>query len=128
MPDLDDLQFNKPEDEIDYSDMSIDELLESTREELAHDDELMGETPEQKAPEEQPRAKSTFPPFKPTLPEEYADLTVDDAPQRSRTKKHRPRVRVLRRGFGCCCMSAVCWLHPCFWRSARGSARTMCSH
>lgn len=81
MPDLDDLQFNKPEDEIDYSDMSIDELLESTREELAHDDELMGETPEQKAPEEQPRAKSTFPPFKPTLPEEYADLTVDDAPQ-----------------------------------------------
>lgn len=81
MPDLDDLQFNKPEDEIDYSDMSIDELLESTREELAHDDELMGEAPEQKAPEEQPRAKSTFPPFKPTLPEEYADLTVDDAPQ-----------------------------------------------
>ena len=57
MPDLDDLQFNKPEDEIDYSDMSIDELLESTREELAHDDELMGETPEQKAPEEQPRQK-----------------------------------------------------------------------
>ena len=110
MPDLDDLQFNKPEDEIDYSDMSIDELLESTREELAHDDELMGETPEQKAPEEQPRAMRRR------------------TAQRSRTKKRRPRVRVLRRGFGCCCMSAVCWLHPCFWRSARGSARTMCSH
>ena len=59
MPDLDDLQFNKPEDEIDYSDMSIDELLESTREELAHDDELMGETPEQKARRSAARASAS---------------------------------------------------------------------
>ena len=38
MPDFDDLQFNKPEDEIDYSNLSLDELLESAKEELARDD------------------------------------------------------------------------------------------
>lgn len=34
MPDFDDLQFNKPEDEVDFSNMSLDDLLESTKEEL----------------------------------------------------------------------------------------------
>ena len=37
MPDFDDLQFNKPEDEVDFSDMSLDDLLESTKEELEED-------------------------------------------------------------------------------------------
>ena len=35
MPDFDDLQFNKPEDEIDYSDLSLDELLESAEQDEA---------------------------------------------------------------------------------------------
>ena len=28
MPDFDDLQFNKPEDEVDFSNMSLDDLLD----------------------------------------------------------------------------------------------------
>ena len=38
MPDFDDLQFNKPEDEVDFSNMSLDDLLESTKEELEEDE------------------------------------------------------------------------------------------
>ena len=38
MPDFDDLQFNKPEDEVDFSNMSLDDLLESAKEELKEDE------------------------------------------------------------------------------------------
>lgn len=126
MADLDDLQFNKPDDEIDYSGMSLDELLDSTREELAHDDELMGETPESAAQAEPTRVKSTFPPFQPKLPDEYADLTVDDEPQfdggepEGEQPPERPRLapglRVLL--YVCCVLAASVLLAVGAWACA----------
>lgn len=77
MSDLDDLRFNKPEDEIDFSGMSLDELLESTKEDLARDDAQLAQQTQDDAPTEP--VKSTFPPFEPTLPEEYADLEGEEA-------------------------------------------------
>lgn len=77
MSDLDNLRFNKPEDEIDFSGMSLDELLESTKEELARDDFSDAETEGLKQAEEKP-VKTTFPPLKTNSPEEYDDLHLDE--------------------------------------------------
>lgn len=75
MSELDDLRFNKPEDEIDFSGLSLDELLESTKKDLAPDD-----LPEEEA-DSAAEQKATFPPFELSRPEEYADLPEDGAPE-----------------------------------------------
>ena len=101
MPDFDDLQFNKPEDEVDFSNMSLDDLLESTKEELEEDEAAQAAEggPADSEPE-QPAPKHTFPRFEPTLPEEYADLTVDEEteeeePMQQDKPRLAPGLRVL---------------------------------
>ena len=110
MPDFDDLQFNKPEDEVDFSNMSLDDLLESTKEELEEDEAAQAAEggPADTEPE-QPAPKHTFPRFEPTLPEEYADLTVDEEteeeePMQQDKPRLAPGLRVL---LYICCVLAV---------------------
>ncbi len=60
---------------INAEDISIDELIRSTREEIAHLDELMGETPKTEdtpAPTQDDKSH-----FEPILPREYAELELD---------------------------------------------------
>ena len=126
MPDFDDLQFNKPEDEIDYSNLSLDELLESAKEELARDDALMGNAPMPDDDADAQKPKATFPPLEPQLPEEYADQNAydedeepeapeeeDEKPQRARLS---PGLRVLL--YVCCVLTASVLLAVATWTCA----------
>ncbi len=62
---------------IEPEDISIDELIRSTREEIAHLEELMGteETPHEDIPAPTQEDKSHF---EPVLPREYAELELDE--------------------------------------------------
>ena len=100
MSDHEEKNVNQPEDEqFDFSSMSIDELIASTKEEIARVDEMMGtsrlpdaeeaaeELPQEDAPEagevslddgaQNPEEPKQQEPFEPKLPEEYADLSLD---------------------------------------------------
>ena len=100
MSDHEEKNVNQPEDEqFDFSSMSIDELIASTKEEIARIDEMMGtsrlpdaeeaaeELPQEDAPEagevslddgaQNPEEPKQQEPFEPKLPEEYADLSLD---------------------------------------------------
>ena len=98
MSDHEEKNVNQPEDEqFDFSSMSIDELIASTKEEIARVDEMMGtsrlpdaeeaaeELPQEGAPEagevslddgaQNPEEPKQQEPFEPKHPEEYADLS-----------------------------------------------------
>ena len=104
MSDQNEKNLNQPEEgQDDFSSMSIDELIASTKEEIARIDQMMGTSrlpqqedaqepaPQQGAPqagevslddETDDKAKPSQPePFEPKLPEEYADLSLDSDEQ-----------------------------------------------
>lgn len=66
----------------DTAEFSIDDLIRSTKEEIARVDEMMGLGDEAGAPEddgeEAASPASQMPVFEPQLPEEYADLSVEE--------------------------------------------------
>ncbi len=103
---------------------SLDELLRSTREELARLDALMG--PDDAAEAEQagetdaPSQTSQLPLFEPELPEEYADLTADTDAEAEPAEAPKPRlsagVRVLV--YVCCVLAASVLLAVGAWKCA----------
>ena len=103
MSDHEEKNVNQPDgEEFDFSSMSIDELIASTKEEIARIDEMMGtsrlpdtdeaeDMPQEDAPEagevslddgaENPEEPKQQEPFEPKLPEEYADLSLEPEEQ-----------------------------------------------
>lgn len=100
---------------------SLDELLRSTREELARLDELMGTG---EAEEEQTEDAKTqtpqMPLFEPELPEEYADLTADtdmeEEPEEPPRQRLSAGVKVLL--YVCCVLAASVLLAVGAWKCA----------
>ena len=144
MSDHEEKNVNQPEDEqFDFSSMSIDELIASTKEEIARVDEMMGtsrlpdaeeaaeELPQEDAPEagevslddgaQNPEEPKQQEPFEPKLPEEYADLSLDadeepvgdDEAQRPRLA---PGIKVLL--YVCCVLAASVLLAVVGWQLA----------
>ena len=144
MSDHEEKNVNQPEDEqFDFSSMSIDELIASTKEEIARIDEMMGtsrlpdaeeaaeELPQEDAPEagevslddgaENPEEPKQQEPFEPKLPEEYADLSLDaDEEPAGDDEAQRPRlapgIKVLL--YVCCVLAASVLLAVVGWRLA----------
>ena len=144
MSDREDQFRNEPEEEQDdFSSMSIDELIASTKEEIARIDRMMGtsrlpDTQEQgqEPPEQMPAgevsleedaedAAQTPPeaaqePFEPKLPEEYADLSIDqEQPEEAEEPQHThlaAGVKVLL--YVCCVLAASVLLAVFGWRLA----------
>ena len=144
MSDHEEKNVNQPEDEqFDFSSMSIDELIASTKEEIARIDEMMGtsrlpdaeeaaeELPQEGAPEagevslddgaENPEEPKQQEPFEPKLPEEYADLSLDaDEEPAGDDEAQRPRlapgIKVLL--YVCCVLAASVLLAVVGWRLA----------
>lgn len=100
---------------------SLDELLRSTREDLARLDALMG-TGDTSEPgqDEASTTSSRMPAFEPELPEEYADLTADTDAEEEPPVPAKPRlsagVRVLV--YVCCVLAASVLLAVGAWRCA----------
>ena len=141
MSDHEEKNVNQPdEEEFDFSSMSIDELIASTKEEIARIDEMMGtsrlpdtdeaeEPSQQDAPEagevllddgaenaEEPKQEL----FEPKLPEEYADLSLDADEEPAEEEPQRPHlasgVKVLL--YVCCVLAASVLLAVVGWRLA----------
>ena len=55
----------------------IDELIKSTKEELAHNEQILSG---ERSPRTQPERGEEPEPFTPKLPTEYADLTLEEEP------------------------------------------------
>ncbi len=85
-----------------YDSMSLDELLQSVKDDLARVDEMMGPGADIEAaadgteldpPAEPDTAEQNIsgmkPLFEPRIPEEYADLTVDEAPESHQEEQER---------------------------------------
>lgn len=119
--------------------LSLDELLASVKDDLARVDAMMNDKSEEERAQTQAEAElgretepqkqsPNMPPlFELKIPEEYADLTVDQEtpdPEPADEKRHGRR----RPASGCCCMYAACWppqyCSPC----SRGAVPTMCCH
>ncbi len=99
---------------------ALDELLRSTREELARLDALMG-TSEDEAEQDADETKPQMPVFEPELPEEYADLTADtDIGEEEAEEPPRQRlsagVKVLL--YVCCVLAASVLLAVGAWKCA----------
>lgn len=99
---------------------ALDELLRSTREELARLDVLMG-TSEDEAEQDADETKPQMPVFEPELPEEYADLTADtDIGEEEAEEPPRQRlsagVKVLL--YVCCVLAASVLLAVGAWKCA----------
>ena len=144
MSDHEEKNVNQPEDEqFDFSSMSIDELIASTKEEIARIDEMMGtsrlpdaeeaaeELPQEGAPEagevslddgaQNPEEPKQQEPFEPKLPEEYADLSLDaDEEPAGDDEAQRPRlapgIKVLL--YVCCVLAVAVLLAVAVWRCA----------
>ena len=144
MSDHEEKNVNQPEDEqFDFSSMSIDELIASTKEEIARVDEMMGtsrlpdaeeaaeELPQEDAPEagevslddgaQNPEEPKQQEPFEPKLPEEYADLSLDaDEEPAGDDEAQRPRlapgIKVLL--YVCCVLAASVLLAVVGWQLA----------
>ena len=107
-----DKQHNESEPE---EDLSIDELLRSAREELARVDDMMG--PDDGTGTKKEDGK--LPPFEPRLPEEYADLTVDEEqeePEPEPKSRLSAGTRVLV--YVCCVLAASVLLAIGAWKCA----------
>ena len=99
---------------------ALDELLRSTREELARLDALMG-TGEDEVKQDADETKPQMPVFEPELPEEYADLTADtDIGEEEAEEPPRQRlsagVKVLL--YVCCVLAASVLLAVGAWKCA----------
>lgn len=147
MSDHEEKNVNQPDgEEFDFSSMSIDELIASTKEEIARIDEMMGtsrlpdaeeaaeELPQEDAPEagevslddgaQNPEEPKQQEPFEPKLPEEYADLSLDaDEEPAGDDEAQRPR---LAPGIKVLLYVCACWQRPFCWRLSAGSWQTMC--
>ena len=105
----------------DTEDFSLDELIRSTREEIARVDEMMGPQQVPEAEEETQSGAAGMPIFEPKLPEEYADLSVEteeaEIPAEPSGKLHIPSgVKAL---VYVCCVLAVSILLAVFgWKCA----------
>jgi UPF0755 protein len=99
----------QPEEE-----QSLDELLRSAREELNHVDEMMGSGSDGSVD------NTKLPLFEPKLPEEYADLTVEDEqeeePEPEKKSGLPSGVRVLL--YVCCVLAASVLLAVGAWKCA----------
>jgi UPF0755 protein len=109
-------QNNEP---VPDEELSIDELLRSAREELAHVDDMMGPDSGHK-PGADGKAENKLPPFEPRLPEEYADLTVDEEQEE---EEPEPRKGGLPAGarvliYVCCVLAASVLLALGAWKCA----------
>ena len=144
MSDQNEKNLNQPEEgQDDFSSMSIDELIASTKEEIARIDQMMGTSrlpqqedaqepaPQQGAPqagevslddETDDKAKpSQSEPFEPKLPEEYADLSLDSDEQPEQDEQPQRAhlaagVKVLL--YVCCVLAASVLLAVFGWRLA----------
>ena len=117
-------KLEHPEDNFD--DLSLDELLRGAREEIARVDAMMGGAADEPAQEpERPEAGAEAPArakpaFEPQLPDEYADLTVDEEqpePEVQPERTHLPAgVRVF--AYVCFVLAASVLLAIGGWRCA----------
>lgn len=117
--------------------LSLDELLASVKDDLARVDAMMNDKDEAEQAKTQAEAEleqetqpqkqtPNMPPlFEPKIPEEYADLTVDQQPQEPEPAEEKS-TDGCRPASGCCCMCAACWPRRCCLPCLRGAARTMC--
>lgn len=115
--------------------LSLDELLASVKDDLARVDAMMDgpgdaaqpEQPDAPAPDTPAAAEEAPKPgmqplFEPKIPEEYADLTVDQEtqPESQEPEKKRPRlpsgIRVLL--YVCCVLAVAVLLAVAVWRCA----------
>ena len=115
--------------------LSLDELLASVKDDLARVDAMMDgpgdaaqpEQPDAPAPDAPDAAEEAPKPgmqplFEPKIPEEYADLTVDQEtqPESQEPEKKRPRlpsgIRVLL--YVCCVLAVAVLLAVAVWRCA----------
>lgn len=115
--------------------LSLDELLASVKDDLARVDAMMDgpgdaaqpEQPDAPAPDTPEAAEEAPKPgmqplFEPKIPEEYADLTVDQEtqPESQEPEKKRPRlpsgIRVLL--YVCCVLAVAVLLAVAVWRCA----------
>ena len=115
--------------------LSLDELLASVKDDLARVDAMMDgpgdaaqpEQPDAPAPDAPEAAEEAPKPgmqplFEPKIPEEYADLTVDQEtqPESQEPEKKRPRlpsgIRVLL--YVCCVLAVAVLLAVAVWRCA----------
>ena len=123
--------------------LSLDELLASVKDDLARVDAMMDgpgdaaqpEQPDAPAPDAPDAAEEAPKPgmqplFEPKIPEEYADLTVDQEtqPESQEPEKKRPRlpsgIRVLL--YVCCVLAASVLLAVFGWPWRSGAAPTTC--
>ncbi len=99
---------------------ALDELLRSTREELARLDALMG-TGEDEVEQDADETKPQMPVFEPELPEEYADLTADtDIGEEEAEEPPRQRLSAGVKVFlyVCCVLAASVLLAVGAWKCA----------
>ena len=99
---------------------ALDELLRSTREELARLDALMG-TGEDEVKQDADETKPQMPVFEPELPEEYADLTADtDIGEEEAEEPPRQRLSAGVKVFlyVCCVLAASVLLAVGAWKCA----------
>lgn len=118
MTEREDQNFDMQNGQLDGD--ALDELLRSTREELARLDALMG-TSEDEAEQDADETKPQMPVFEPELPEEYADLTADtDIGEEEAEEPPRQRlsagVKVLL--YVCCVLAASVLLAVGAWKCA----------
>lgn len=118
MTEREDQNFDMQNGQLDGD--ALDELLRSTREELARLDVLMG-TSEDEAEQDADETKPQMPVFEPELPEEYADLTADtDIGEEEAEEPPRQRlsagVKVLL--YVCCVLAASVLLAVGAWKCA----------
>ena len=117
--------------EENFEDLSLDELLRGAREEIARVDAMMGDRADEpvQEPEERPEADGTpgteetpgKEPFEPQIPDEYADLTVDEEqPEEEAPERERLRLPAGVRVFAyvCCVLAASVLLAIGGWRCA----------
>ena len=144
MSDQNEKNLNQPEDgQDDFSSMSIDDLIASTKEEIARIDQMMGTSrlpqqedaqepaPQQGAPQagevsldnetDDKANPSQSEPFEPKLPEEYADLSLDSDEQPEQDEQPQRAhlaagVKVLL--YVCCVLAASVLLAVFGWRLA----------
>ena len=118
MTEREDQNFDMQNGQLDGD--ALDELLRSTREELARLDALMG-TGEDEAEQDADETKPQMPVFEPELPEEYADLTADtDIGEEEAEEPPRQRlsagVKVLL--YVCCVLAVSVLLAVGAWKCA----------
>ncbi len=111
-----------------FDDLSLDELLRGAREEIARVDAMMGaqDAPAEEAEEAERAPAAAEPPrpampaFEPQLPDEYADLTVDEELPADEVPVQRTRLPVGVRVFAyvCCVLAASVLLAVFGWRCA----------